>query len=169
MKLHAHTPGHLTHQQPIELFGASCLRLSCRHLKFCFKCLRLHSACNKTCMLNLSVCTSQRSVGWHACFLEMIPRLHELALGFFHLLTVHRFEKKKKRYLKVWLRRKRPKSPAQTPTNQCKSVSHNIVHNYQTATHIKGLPSFTLITLIRMLNVGMRIRKPHCSWIFYRT
>lgn len=96
MKLHAHTPGHLTHQQPIELFGASCLRLSCRHLKFCFKCLRLHSACNKTCMLNLSVCTSQRSVGWHACFLEMIPRLHELALGFFHLLTVHRFEKKKR-------------------------------------------------------------------------
>lgn len=146
MKLHAHTLGHLTHQQPIELFGASCLRLSCRHLKFCFKCLRLHSACNKTCMLNLSVCTSQGSGGWHACFLEMIPRLHELALGFFHLLTVHGFEKKKK-------------------TNQCKSVSqcsNNIVHNYQTATHIKGLPSFTLITLMRRLNVGMRTRKPHC-------
>lgn len=42
--------------------------------------------------------------------LEMIPRLHELALGLFHLLTVHRFEKKNKKqkqeYLKVWLRRK---------------------------------------------------------------
>lgn len=73
--------------------------------------------------------------------------------------------KKKKGYLKVWLRRKRPKSQAQTPTNQCKSVSqwsNNIVHNYQTATHIKGLLSFTLIILIRTFNVGMRTRKPHC-------
>lgn len=70
MKSHVHTAGHLTHQQPIELFGASSFCLSCRHLKFCFKCPRLHSACNKTCMLNLLVCTSQCWASWHPCFLE---------------------------------------------------------------------------------------------------
>lgn len=62
------------------------LCLSCRHLKFCFKCLRLQSACNKTCMLNLLVCTSQWWTGWHPCILETIPCLHELAFVFFLFL-----------------------------------------------------------------------------------
>lgn len=80
------------------------LSVSCCHLKFCFKCPGLHSACNKTCMLNLLVCTSQCWTGWHPCFLEMIPCLHELAFGFFHLPTIQQV---KKTCLKLWAQEKK--------------------------------------------------------------